>query len=179
MILDLAIAVFLTLSPLVLHEMGHWMVLRRYGVEVREVWLGLGPKLYEAGWLRFGMLPIGGAVVPDPAAYAALAPMQRVWVALAGPLTSLAYGVVLLGIWLAAPDVVGVSALKLIAQLNFALALANIVPIPPLDGFHALSEWLAHRGRPLSPRTLNVATRLGNGMVYGIGFAILGTALLH
>ena len=176
--MELVLALFLVMSPLVFHEMGHWVALNRLKVPVEEFWLGLGPQILRVGRARVGMLPIGGAVVPGAAAYAALHPRQRMAVCLAGPLASVLYGLVLVAVWAWAADAPGASGLFGIAGLNFFLAAVNIVPVPPLDGFGALAAWKEAQGRPFAPSTLNLAYRLGNGMVYGIGFCILGLALL-
>ena len=176
--MELTLALFLVLSPLVFHEMGHWVALKRLGVPTTEFWLGLGPQVIRLGRVRVGMLPIGGAVVPEPDSFSRLTPNQRMWVCLAGPVASVLYGAVLLSLWAAFAEVQGVRGLLGIAGLNFFLAAVNILPVPPLDGFGAWAAWREREGRPLQPRTLQIAYRLGNGMVYGIGFFILGLALL-
>lgn len=167
------LACLLTLSPLLVHEMGHWAVLRRYDVPVRQVWLGLGPVLLRWRGLHLGMLPIGGAVVPDMARYDALHPGQRMAVALAGPAASLLYGTVLLVVASSHIAVGNSKGLEILAMLNFWLALLNLIPIPPLDGFKALCAWYELRRSPLPDVLLHWATRLGNGFVYGIGFFVL------
>jgi membrane-associated protease RseP (regulator of RpoE activity) len=170
------LAVLLAASPLVIHEMGHWAVLRRLGVPVDQVWIGLGPMIAKWRGLRIGMLPIGGAVVPRPEAYQALAPGQRMAVALAGPAASLLYGVLLFAVaeWTRAGGTW--KSLELIAGLNFWLAALNLIPVPPLDGFQALCAWYERKGEPLSAPLLSFASRLGNGFVYGIGFFVLARA---
>lgn len=170
----LALAIFWVLTPLFFHEMGHWVVLRRYGVPVKEHWLGLGPAVAQVGAWRIGMLPVGAALVPEPEAYAALPPLARVQVALAGPAASLLYGVVSLVVYLLNTDMPGAKALYLLSGLNFLLGLLNLVPVPPLDGFQAYKAWREHRNQPLNPRALEVANRAGSGLVYGVGFFVLG-----
>lgn len=168
-----ALAILLLLSALVIHEMGHWAVLRRYGVGVREFWLGLGPVIAHIGPLRVGMLPIGGAVVPHPESYFALSARQRMHVALAGPAASALYGAALAAAALAGLEAPGMVGLLMLAGLNFFLAGLNILPIPPLDGFQAWAAWRESVGRPFRPATMGWAFRLGNGVVYGIGFLVL------
>lgn len=167
------VAVFLLLSTLVFHEMGHWVALRRYGVRVQEFWFGLGPMIARIGPLRVGMLPIGGAVVPHYESYRALSARQRMNVALAGPAASVLYGAALAAAALAGLNTPGMVGLLMLAGFNFFLAGLNILPVPPLDGFQALAAWRESVGRPFQPKTLGWAFRLGNGMVYGIGFLLL------
>lgn len=177
LLLPKILALLLALTPLLIHEMGHWAVLRRWGVPVDEYWLGLGPVILRWRGLRVGMLPIGGAVVPQAQHYAKLTPLQKMWVALAGPIASTLYAALALAVWSWDPTMPGAQALWLIAMLNMVLAGLNLLPVPPLDGFQAWSQWRAHRGTPLSEQTLARALRLGNGLIYGLGFFILGLAL--
>lgn len=173
------LAVFLVLAPLVIHEMGHWVALRRYHVPVREYWLGLGPVLLKFGSFRIGMLPIGGALVPDEQTYTALAPRKRMVVALAGPLASVLYGFVF---WCAAlinQTIVSGEILFTIAYLSLGIAAINLLPIPPLDGFQAWASWREARNAPLSPTALHVSQRVGDGLVYGVGFFVLGLVFLR
>lgn len=174
----LLLAVLLTLSPLLVHEMGHWAVLRRLQVPIEQVWVGLGPLIFRWRRLHIGMLPIGGAVVPRADLYHALTPKSRIVVALAGPAASLLYGCMLLAASGTGMHVGGWKGLEILAVLNFWLAAFNLIPIPPLDGFQALCAWYEHRGRPLPDVLLRWASRIGNGFVYGIGFFVLAKALL-
>lgn len=176
--LELILASLLVASSVVVHEAGHWMLLRRFGVRIVSVGLGLGPDLARIGRLRVGMLPIGASVTPDARQFEALSPGQRLWVALAGPWLSAMYAVALLMSALALPeDLPAHRALALLSNLNWLLAGLNLLPIPPLDGFRALEYWLELTGRPLSLRLRNYAYRLGNGLVFGFGFAAVGMVL--
>jgi membrane-associated protease RseP (regulator of RpoE activity) len=175
----LFLATFLVLAPLIIHEMGHWVALHRYGVPVREYWLGLGPLIFKLKRFRVGMLPIGGALVPEPEAYAKLGPKQKLIVALAGPFASLLYGVVFLGAALVNQTIVSGEVLFMISNLSFALAAINLLPIPPLDGFQAWASWRELRNVPLSSKTLAAAHRIGSGLVYGVGFLALGFVVIR
>lgn len=176
--LELTFAVLLLFSTVVVHEAGHWMLLNRYGVRVLCVGLGLGPDIVKLGKLRVGMLPIGASVTPDPIAFAALTARQRLWVSLAGPWMSAMYATALLAASLAVtPGSAAQHALVLLSNLNWLLAGINLLPVPPLDGFRALEYWRESTGRPLSAKVRSVAYRLGNGLVFGVGFAAIGCIL--
>ena len=178
LILTLAMSVGLLLSPLVLHEMGHWIVMRRYGVAVREVWLGLGPKLFSFGSFRICAFPIGAALSPDIETYTKLPPRARMHIALGGPVASLFSAVVLFAAWQAADDRVLHEGLGQLALLNLFIAALNILPIPPLDGFQA---WVAYResnGKVLSEKTKRWSQRIGTGVIYGFGFFYFANFIL-
>lgn len=174
----LSLALAWALTPLLFHEVGHWVVLRRLGVPVAEYWLGLGPMLFKLGRFRVGMLPIGGAVVPEPAPYAKLTAPQKMAVALAGPIASLWYAGIALCVWWVNQELAGAQGLWLVSMLSMVLAGVNLLPIPPLDGYQAYVNWREIQGRPLSALWLNRAERLGSGLVYGVGFWVLGLWVL-
>lgn len=179
MLFNATIAVLLVLCSLLVHEAGHWALLRRYAVPVHEIWLGLGPVLARIGRLRIGMLPIGASLAPDAAAFEGLPARQRVLVALAGPLASAIYASALLAGARYVDDVAGARGLEMLGQLNLLLAMANVLPIPPLDGWHAYAGLSQMCGHPFSDRSKRLAYRMGNGLVYGIGFLILGKVFFH
>lgn len=177
----LLFAVLLVLSPLLIHELGHWALLRRANVPVVQTWIGLGPAIAHIGKLRIGMLPIGAAVMPESKSYFALSPMQRVWIALAGPIASFGYGALLVAIVYLLPQGTGHLSFELllpVAYLNFFLGCLNLLPIPPLDGFQAYRFWREHQGRPIPAPIERLALRLGNGLVYGIGFFVLAKVFI-
>lgn len=171
--MDLLVAVFLVVFSLIAHEMGHWVVLRRLNVPVLEWWIGLGPAIFHVHKVRVGMLPIGASVYPDPTLYQALNARQRMAVALGGPVGSGLYGLALLMASAQVDIAIGKQGLEALAVANFAIALFNLLPLPPLDGFQLVEALLEHIGRPLSPKAKSVSYRLGNGLVYGLGFFVL------
>jgi membrane-associated protease RseP (regulator of RpoE activity) len=171
--LTLLAAVFLVVTPLLLHEAGHWAVLRRLGVPLEQFWLGLGPSLGRIGRLHFGMLPLGGAVVPRTQEFSRLSPAQRLAVAAAGPLASLVAGLALLLVSPLPPLEAHQQALRGLSVLNFWIAGLNLLPIPPLDGFKILLESLHLLNRPMPAVASARLERLGSGLVYGVGFLVL------
>lgn len=171
--MDLLVAAFLVAFSLIAHEMGHWVVLRRLHVPVLEWWVGLGPAILHFRKVRIGMLPIGASVYPDPQQYQLLSARQRMAVALGGPVGSAVYGLALLLASAQVEIAIGKQGLEALAVANFVIAVFNLLPVPPLDGFQLLESLLENIGRPLSSRAKSVSYRLGNGLVYGLGFFVL------
>lgn len=110
------------------HELGHFLVARRYGVRVEVFSVGFGPELF--GWTdrkgtrwRLSLLPLGGyvrmmgdgdvaSVTHEPVAAAerqhslfAKPVGQRAAVSVAGPLANFLFAIVALAILLPPPDV--------------------------------------------------------------------------
>ncbi len=155
----------------ILHEFGHALTARRYGVVTRDIVLS----------------PIGGVArmtrLPDK-------PMQEMWVAAAGPLVNLALGGLLLipvllheatrqrlihlfdtnSNFLFLNLNLGEYLLLSLLLLNGLLAIFNLLPAFPMDGGRILRALLSIRfGRRQA--TL-FATRLGQGLA--IVFVIYG-----
>ncbi|MGD1920305.1 MAG: site-2 protease family protein [Pleurocapsa sp.] len=69
----------------------------------------------------------------------------NILVSAAGPLTNIALGmlavvVINLAYYFAFDNIISIQFFKIIAIFNFALCLFNLIPIPPLDGYHVASE---------------------------------------
>lgn len=149
---------FLALFACVLlHEYGHAIAARRYGIRTRDITL----------------MPIGGLarlerMPKDPA--------QELVVALAGPLVNLVIAFALaIGLWatrtpLAAPEDwfdVGLLPLRLM-WINLGLLGFNLLPAFPMDGGRVLRALLALRWSPV--QATRVAARIGQG--FAILFAL-------
>lgn len=167
--MSLFLAILLLLSCVIIHEAGHWSLLTRYGVSVKEMSFGLGQSFFSIGKVKFGILPIGASITPDEN-FQKLTAKQRFWVALAGPIASILYTVVLLAVAASSEQYFGLTKL---AALNLFIAVINLIPIPPLDGYKALSSFMEMRGVVLSEKTNELAGRLGNGLIYGVGFFVI------
>jgi Zn-dependent protease len=147
------IAVFFTV---VLHELGHALVARRYGIRTREIIL----------------LPIGGVSrlerMPED-------PRRELNVAIAGPAVSLGIAVVLFlvlrgGALIGVPWGEAPGATRFLWRLmwvNVSLAAFNLVPAFPMDGGRVLRAALATR-MPYARATL-WAARLGQGLALALG----------
>jgi Zn-dependent protease/CBS domain-containing protein len=127
-----AFAVLLYLSVL-LHEMSHALMAKRYGLPVRSI------TLHFLG----GVTEIDGE--PDT-------PRREFGVSVVGPLTSIAVGLVFLLLHPVAPEGLLRLAVEALAGANLIVGVLNLVPGLPLDGGHVLraAVWKAtgnmHRG---------------------------------
>jgi Zn-dependent protease/CBS domain-containing protein len=151
------IAALLFFTSLLLHEYGHALQARRDGMEIEGITLWL-----FGGVAKFrGMFPSAGA---------------EFRIAIAGPLVSLALGLLFLGVTmlLGLPATVD-GVLFWLGSINIALLVFNLLPALPLDGGRVLRSilWYA-RGEFVS------ATRLAAGIGRGFGyiFVAAGVALI-
>jgi Zn-dependent protease/CBS domain-containing protein len=144
----LILAVFTTV---VLHEFGHALTARRFGVRTRDITL----------------LPIGGVArmekMPDK-------PREQLLVALAGPAVNVVIALLLFGVVRLLHGPVGFESVRhvdgsFLTQLmwiNVTLALFNLLPGYPMDGGRILRALLAMRMAP--ERATQTAARIGQGV---------------
>ncbi len=152
-LMGIASALLLFASVLV-HEIGHALTARRFGIRTRAIVLFL-----------FGGVAQIAEEPPTPRAEFA--------VAIAGPLTSL----VLAALFAVASRAGGPSALtgvvQYLAAANLLLAVFNLVPGFPLDGGRVLRALLWHRTGSL-PRATRTAARAGQI----VALTLIGAGLL-
>ena len=156
-----------------LHELGHSLVARRYGVTVRDITL----------------LPIGGLARLEGEM---ARPRQELWMALAGPAVNVVLAAVLGAValpllgWRALDGLGllwrrlnGLGFERLLVELlaaNLGLALFNLLPAFPMDGGRVLRALLASRmGESDGTR---IAVRVGQGLAVILGLVgLLGGGL--
>jgi len=146
----------------VLHEYGHALTARRFGIKTRDITL----------------LPIGGVArlerMPDD-------PKQELWVALAGPAVNVVIAAALF-IWLmvtnaiqplASLTVTSGSFIERLMLINVVLVLFNMIPAFPMDGGRVVRALLAMRFE--YTRATQLAASLGQGIAFLLGFIGLFT----
>jgi len=153
--------IFFTLALfgcVVLHEFGHALTAKRYGIRTRDI------TLY----------PIGGVArlerMPEK-------PIQELWVALAGPTVNIVIAMfffgwlVITGTWtpLSGISTASGSFIERLMLVNISLVLFNMVPAFPMDGGRVLRSLLALRLEYTI--ATQIAATIGQGMALLFGFA--------
>lgn len=132
------------------HELGHALVSRAFGVSVDGIWIhGFG------GEVRHGRCGLG----------------QHVVISLSGPGAGLLLGgASLAGLMFAFEQPELATVLSISAGVNLFWSLFNLLPIYPMDGGQAMYASLL---ATLAPRTAGMIT-FGTGALLGVGVALLG-----
>jgi Zn-dependent protease len=157
--------IFAVFACIVLHELGHALTARRYGVRTQDITL----------------LPIGGVArlerMPED-------PIQEFWIAVAGPAVNVLIAVGLLGALLllgygaALPSTADISIdvfhglhkfLQQLLVVNLLLVGFNAIPAFPMDGGRVLRAVLAHFSGDYV-RATQVAASVGQMLAIALGF---------
>ncbi|MDZ5620214.1 site-2 protease family protein [Nocardioides bizhenqiangii] len=147
-VVGVVFAIVLYLAVL-LHEAAHAVAARRYGFEVHSI------TLHFLG----GVTAIEGE---------ARTPRQEFWIAVVGPITSLAVGGAAVALWFVTPDGVLLLTVEGLAGANLLIGVLNLVPGLPLDG-----------GRVLKAAVWRVTGRVETGVIAaGWGGRVTAVAVL-
>lgn len=166
-------------SLLAVHEAGHLIAARCYGIPVRRIRIGIGPVLCELSDRRginwsIGLFPIVGCVEmgDENGVLSSAHPGALAVVYAAGPTASLLLALGICGLSLVLFGEGGLVlsvdydtpalAASILSELSFAIGLYNILPIPPLDGGLVLLAGLrALRGIRGPPNSKSLVFRVG------------------
>ncbi len=154
---DGVIFIALIFFCVVLHEFGHALAARRYGIATPDITL----------------LPIGGVArlerIPEK-------PSEELFVALAGPAVNVVIAFVLLLVAGGLPDPAiavtpqspGHAMLDRLFWVNVTLVVFNLIPAFPMDGGRVLRALLGYRlGHR---RATEIAATVGQVVAFGLGF---------
>lgn len=157
--------ILLVFACVVLHEFGHALAARRYGVQTPDITL----------------LPIGGVArlqrIPEQ-------PSQELVIALAGPAVNVVIAAALylaLGALPSAQSVElqnpGANLLARLLSVNIFLVLFNLIPAFPMDGGRVLRALLGYRLG--FARATQIAAVVGQGLAFAFGLlGLMGNPLL-
>lgn len=145
--LNFTLLVILLFVCVTLHEFGHALTARRYGVRTRRILL----------------MPIGGMAQFD---YIPRRPWHEFMITIFGPLVNFALAALLYPIWRSMPEGQIAWFCEQLLYINLAMGLFNLLPVFPMDGGRILRALLATRTSYLE------ATRLAS--IGGKILAIIG-----
>ncbi|MFO0615738.1 MAG: site-2 protease family protein [Polyangiaceae bacterium] len=137
-------------GSVLLHELGHALVARRYGIRTRHIQL----------------TPLGGIASIEALG---VSPRAEIAIAIAGPLVNVGIAAIL-ALVMATTGASLFGFLPALMWANVMLAGFNLLPAFPMDGGRVLRAWLSlKKGQRAATR---IAVKLGK--VVAVGLAVLG-----
>ena len=162
-----AVYILALFASVLLHELGHALVARRYGIATTEI----------------VMFPIGGVSRPERP----MKPREELWVSLAGPTVNFLIAGGLLA-WMAAQQgfvafeqlrqPTDANLAERIALGNLVLGVFNLLPAYPMDGGRVLRSLLALRTSEAEATRLAAGAGQGLAIVLGLAGLLLGNFML-
>lgn len=157
-----------------LHELGHAMTARQYGIQTLDI----------------SILPIGGLARLERMPKS---PIAEFWIAIAGPAVNVVIALVLASLFgikvvianMQNADILSHSLLLQLVAINVSLAVFNMFPALPMDGGRILRSLLQLRMSRL--RATEVAARVSRylagvliiaGFIYGFHLVLIGVFVL-
>jgi Zn-dependent protease len=142
----------------VLHELGHALMARRFGIPTQDITL----------------LPIGGVARLDKMPEK---PTEELLVAIAGPAVNLVIGAVLfIGLLISGSFAQGIDLTVVsnnfwlqLMVVNFTLVAFNLIPAFPMDGGRVVRALLALKMSPV--KATRLAANIGRGIAVAMGIA--------
>ncbi len=153
------VALVMLVAAVVLHELGHALVARRFGIRVIDITL----------WPLGGMARLSH--VPESSRVEA-------WIAIAGPAVNVALAIVGVPLWIAAlaflpPGSEWIRIAAVFVAIHVLMAGFNLLPAFPTDGGRLVRAWLARRRSWLG--ATEGAVRFGRFVAVAIAVAGLAT----
>ncbi len=148
-----AVAAVLLFVSVLLHELGHSLVARRFGIPVKEIDLFI----------------FGGVAMIEEEAHS---PKEEFLIAIAGPIVSIILGFFFLILaWFYPKDDLINGLINYLMYANFLIGVFNLIPAFPLDGGRILRAFLWQKTGDLLKATKFASDA---GKLFGIFLAILG-----
>ena len=148
-----AIAAILLFVSVLLHELGHSLVARKFGIPVKEIDLFI----------------FGGVAMIEEEAHS---PKEEFLIAIAGPVVSISLGFLFLVLAILYPrdDLIN-GLINYLMYANFLIGLFNLIPAFPLDGGRILRAFLWQKTGDLLKATKAASDA---GKLFGIFLVIVG-----
>ncbi|MBE6617400.1 MAG: site-2 protease family protein [Ruminococcaceae bacterium] len=152
------LALFIFGILIFIHELGHYLAARRFGVTIREFSIGMGPKLFTHVSEKTGtaysirLFPIGGFVAmegedeksDDENAFHKKPVWQRIIITAAGAFMNVVVGILVMGVLVASQDGLGSNTISLLPENENGINYAYEGGLRVGDEFYAVEGTRVH-----------------------------------